>query len=424
MVEKRDFTDRYLRAIKPCEPGKRTIVWDAQVPGFGLRVDSKSREDEVGVFVLVRRWPGSANPAPRAIGRFPQTKLADARAIAREWNTDADRGVDPKVKEAERQREAARKRADTFSATFEQFAADHLSTLRTGDAVRKAVANHVTPRWGQRPISEIKKTDVLELMRTLRKDAPIQGNRILAYVKKFFGWCVDQDLLEASPAASVKRPAKENQRDRVLTDDEIRAVWEACGELGAFGRCFKFMLSTGQRLNEAGQATWSEIDQKRRVWTLSSERTKAGRSHEIPLSDAALSILEASPRLGAYIFTSSGSRPISGWSKAKAALDRLTLEKLRAAATERGEGPPDELPDWRLHDIRRTVATHLARLGTDRIVISKLLNHAEGGVTSIYDRHDRDNEKRAAMDAWGRRLAEIVDGREPGNVVAFVGRGA
>jgi len=422
MVTKRDFTDRLLKAIKPAEPGKRVIHWDAQVPGFGLRVDAKCADNDKGAFVVVRRWPGSQNPTARTIGRYPQTTLADARKTARQWNAEADAGVDPKVRQEEHQREQSRKRADTFSATFEQFAADHLSGLRTGDAVRKAVANHVTSRWGQRPISEIKKADVLELMRQLRKDSPIQANRILAYTKKFFSWAVDQDLLEASPATAVKRPARENQRDRVLTDDEIRAVWQACDELGAFGRCFRFLLCTGARLNEAGMATWGEIDQRGRLWTLPRSRTKADRAHEIPLSDLAVSILEASPRLGAYIFTTGGTRPISGWSKAKAALDRLALERLREIAQERGDDIPAEMPPWRIHDTRRTVATNLARLGVDRVVISKVLNHAEGGVTSIYDRHARDAEKRAAMDKWSQRLRAIVDGHEAGNVIPIAGR--
>jgi integrase len=417
VVQKRDFTDRYLRAIRPAEPGKRVIDWDAQVPGFGLRVDDKCADDDKGAFVLVRRWPGSQNPAARTIGRYPQTKLADARVIARQWNAEADAGIDPKVRQAERQREEARKRADTFSATFALFVEDHLATLRTGAAVQRAVSNHVLPIWGHRPLSEIRRADVIELMRALRKDAPIQANRVLAYMKKFFAWCIDQDLLEASAAAAVRRPSKENQRDRVLTDDEIRAVWQACGELGAFGRCFRFLLCTGARLNEAGMATWGEIDQRGRLWTLPRSRTKADRSHEIALSDLAMSILEASPRLGEFIFTTGGTRPISGWGKAKRRLDKLAFEKLKEIARERGDDAPTVFASWRLHDLRRTAATNLAKLGVDRIVISKLLNHAEGGITGVYDRYARDSEKRAAMGKWGQRLQAIIDGTDTGNIV-------
>jgi integrase len=132
-----------------------------------------------------------------------------------------------------------------------------------------------------------------------------------------------------------------------------------------------------------------------------------------------MSILDECPKLGDFVFTTLGTRPISGWSKAKTALDRLALDKLREIATERGDDAPTTFVDWRLHDLRRTAATNLAKLGVDRIVISKLLNHAEGGVTGIYDRHARDPEKRAAMERWGQRLQEIVDGAGGDNVVQF-----
>jgi len=417
MVAKRDFTDRWLKAIKPAAPGKRIIYMDAVVPQFGIRASDKSGPDNIGSFVLVARFPGSSNPAPRRIGDFPAMGLAQARQIAREWREDIAKGIDPKVKEAERRREEDRRRADTFGAVFEAFADDHLSTLRTGDAVRRAVNSHVIAQWGKRPISEIRRADVNELIRALRKDAPIGANRVLAYLKKFFGWCVDQDILEASPAASVKRPGKENKRDRVLSDAEIRAIWQACSELGPFGRAFRFMLATGQRRTEAGEIVWSEIDRANRLWTMPRQRAKADRAHEIPLSDLAMSILDACPKLGDFVFTTLGTRPISGWSKAKAALDRIALERLKEVALERGDDAPATFADWRLHDLRRTAATHIAKLGVDRIVISKLLNHAEGGVTGLYDRHSRDAEKRMALDLWGQRLQEIVDGAGGGNVV-------
>jgi hypothetical protein len=180
MVAKRDFTDRFLKAIKPAEAGKRLIFWDAQVPGFGLRVTDKSADDNLGSFVLVTRFPGSDNPAPRRIGDYPAMSLAQARAVAREWRESIRQGVDPKVKEVQRRREEERRRADTFAAAFAAFTDDHLATLRTGADVRRSVEKHVVPHWGQRPISEIRRADVNELIRALRKDTPIGANRVLA----------------------------------------------------------------------------------------------------------------------------------------------------------------------------------------------------------------------------------------------------
>jgi integrase len=423
VTTKRDLTDRFLKSVKPAAPSKRLIIWDAQTPGFGLRVTERSSDSNKGTFVLVARFPGSENPVPRRIGDYPALSLGKARATAREWRELVARGIDPKVKDAEQRRAEDSRRADTFGSAFEAFAAEHLSTLRTGEEVKSAIAKHVVPRWGKRPISEIRRADVNELVRALRKDAPIGANRVLAYLKKLFGWLVDQDMLEASPAAAVKRPSKEVKRDRVLTDIEIRAIWEACGELGVFGRAFKFLLATGQRRSEVGAMGWRELDVTHQAWGLSRHRTKADRAHRIPISALAMSIIEECPRIGEFVFSTGRSgrgktgaageaRPISGWSKAKTTLDKIVLQKLQALAEQSHEELPTEFPEWHLHDLRRTCATNLARLGVDRVVISKVLNHAESEVTAIYDRHRYHAEMRRALDAWGERLKAIVNGKE------------
>lgn len=418
MAAKRDFTDRFLKSIKPAAPGKRVIHMDAVVPGFGIRVSDKSTKENIGAFVLVARFPGSPNPVPRRIGDYPAMSLADARAIAREWREDIARGVDPKEKEALRCHEAARRRADTFAAVFDAYTAERLSRLRTGEGVQSAIKRYVLPAWGERPLKDIRRADVKALIREIHKKAPIASNRSLSYLKTFLAWCADEEIIDASPAAGVKPIAEEPKRDRVLSDFEVRAMWNACEALGgAFGRCFKFLLTTGQRLSEVGGTRWSEIDDSARVWRIPRERAKADRAHEVPLSDLALAILAECPRLGPFVFTTRGDVPLAGWSKSKAALDRLMLEQMQSEAQEKGDTAPVTLPDWRLHDLRRTAATNLARLGVDRIVISKLLNHSEGGVTQIYDRHARDPEKRAAMERWGQRLLDIVEGSDGGNVV-------
>jgi len=403
-----------LKSIKPAEAGKRVLHWDAQVPGLAIRVTDKSNAECRGSFVLVTRFPGSKNPAPRRIGDYPAMTLTSARKIAREWREDLARGIDPKVKEAERLRMEARRRADTFGACFEAFADEHLSTLRSGKIVKAAVEKHILPKWADRPISEIRRADINQLIKLLRKHAPIQANRVLSYLKRFFAWAVDEELLEASPAAAVKKPAKENTRDRVLSEAEIRAIWLACGELGAFGRAFKLMLLTGQRRNEVARMTWGELDAKQKIWTLSRERTKADRAHEIPLSATATSIIVECPKLGNFVFSSGRSTSaISGWSNAKAKLDMIAAQAMAG----------DSLAPWHLHDLRRTCATYLAKSGTDRVVISKILNHAEGGVTSLYERHSYDQEKRRALDLWAERLKVIVEGREgEGNVVSLRNR--
>jgi integrase len=425
MVTKRDFTDRFLRAIKPAPPGKRVIHWDAAVPQFGLRVGEKSTKENVGAFVLVARFPGSANPAPRRIGDYPAMTLAEARQIARQWREEIARGIDPKVKQEEERRAEERRRADTFAAAFDAYADERLARLRSGDAVKSTFERYAMPRWSATPIRDIRRADVKELIRQVHKTKPIAAKQLLVLLKTFFSWAAEEELIEASPAAAVKPLADNVRRDRVLADWEIRAFWRASKQLGAFGRSFQFMLATGQRRTEVGSMRWSEVDHSAKLWTLPRERTKADRAHEVPLSDTARSILDECPRISDFVFATGraardgGDAALAGWSKAKGALDAVMLEEAKNLAEERGEEPPKEIRPWRLHDLRRTCATQLGKLGTDRVVIGKILNHAEQGVTSVYDRHRYDDAKRRALDLWGQRLQAIVDGKDGGNVVSL-----
>jgi integrase len=421
MAAKRDFTDRFLKSIKAAAPGKREIFFDAQIPGFGIRVTDHSTAECKGSFVLVTRFPGSPNPSPRRIGDYPAMSLAEAREIAREWRRDIAKGVDPKEKAAEAAREQQRLRANTFGAAFSSFAEDHLKTLRTGAAVEAAVRNHVFPALENRPMREIKRSEILALIAKLKKDSPVGANRVLAYLKSFFGWALENELVDDSPAASIKRPTseKDRERERVLADWEIRALWQASGEMGAFGRAFRFMLATGQRRSEVGAATWSEIQGA--LWTLGKARTKANRLHDVPLSDLALSIIGDCPKIGDFVFSSGRSgaardgqdpRPVAlaGWGKAKEHVDELMLKHAKAWALANGKKEPEEIKEFRLHDLRRTAATHMAELGVARLVISKVLNHAESGVTKRYDRYAYAAEKRAALERWATHLQGIVDG--------------
>jgi integrase len=417
MVAKRDFTDRLLKAVKPAPAGKRVIIWDAQIPGFGIRVTERSTASAIGSFVLITRFPGKKDPAPRRIGVYPGMPLARAREIARHWRDLICQGIDPKVRLEQQQREEERRRASTFAAAFATFAREHLATLRTGNAVNRVVEKHVFPRWADRPISDIRRAEVSDLIRSLRKEMKVGANRILATLKTFFSWAVDQELIEISPAAEVKRPTREVTRDRVLNDREIQAIWRACNQMDVFGRAFQTMLATGQRRSEVGNMAWSELNRREELWTLPRERTKADRAHEIPLSSLALSIIDQCPKFGEYVFSKgrngrdkSKAPPISGWSKAKILLDKLALEQAIALALEEGDAPPETFAEWHLHDLRRTAATYMAKLGVERVVIAKILNHAETEVTAIYDRHRYDAEKRRALDLWGERLKAIVGG--------------
>ena len=236
-------------------------------------------------------------------------------------------------------------------------------------------------------------------------------------------------MIEASPAAAVKRPAKETKRDRFCRRGNPRNLGGVRRARGVRAR-----VSSHARDRTASiRSRRDDVERDRprtRPLDLSRERTKADRAHEVALSKLALAIIDDCPRIGAFVFSTGKSArgtargpaapvAISGWSKAKAALDKLALVKARELAEERGEEAPTGLAEWRLHDLRRSAATNLARLGVDRVVIGKVLNHAESEVTAVYDRHRYDGEKKQALEKWGHRLAAIVDGLNDDNVVSL-----
>ena len=423
-MAKIELTDRTLKALRPgtktweelwrdAKGNKRTrpIMWDALVPGFGVRVTDRGKLS----FVLVKRYPGSKSgqPVPREIGKYGELSLEKARQKARGWIELVRAGIDPADREEERNAEQLR-RADTFAAAFELFVTSHLATLRTGKDVEAAMRRVLIPVWGRLPLTSITRKHVVEIIYNLHDGgSPVAANRLLAYIKKFFIWAFERGKVETSPAILVKKPAKERKRDRVLTNLEIAAIWRGCDRIGIFGCAVRLMLLTGQRRDEVGEARWSEISLEGRTWSLSRERVKNDQAHLVPLSQAAIKLLETIPRVagaGDFVFTTTGAGPLRGWGKAKRNLDKAALQELRAV--ERGDGPGSvSLVDWHLHDLRRTAATGMARLGVERTVIGKVLNHAEPSVTAIYDRHRYDAQKALALNAWAAELARIIDPR-------------
>jgi integrase len=222
-----------------------------------------------------------------------------------------------------------------------------------------------------------------------------------------FAWAVSRDIIAASPCAGVKPPAAETSRDRVLSDDELKTVWRACDKVGwPFGPMVKLLALTAQRRDEVAEMRWSEIDFKARTWTLARERVKNDQTHVVPLSDAAIEILQALPEIKGkgehdFVFTTTGATPVAGFSRAKNRLDGAILESV------------DRAPDhWTFHDLRRTAASGMARLGVNLPVIEKVLNHTSGsfaGVVGIYQRHSFAEEKMTALQTWGRYLNQLVN---------------
>jgi integrase len=246
------------------------------------------------------------------------------------------------------------------------------------------------------------------------------ANRVRAYLSHFFGWCASREIIAMSPVLGVKPVAKEASRDRVLTDDEIRWLWQACEDLGQpWGPLGKTLLLSGQRLREVAGMTDAEIHGG--TWHIPAARTKNGRAHDVPLPEAASGVLAGVERIkgkNGYVFTTTGDTPLSGFFKGR---NHLADRMAEVAEKERGE--PVEIPRWTFHDLRRTAATGMARLGIPVRVTEAVLNHVSGtggGIVGVYQRHDYADEKRQALEAWGRFVLSLVEGQSD-NVVLLEG---
>jgi integrase len=275
--------------------------------------------------------------------------------------------------------------------------------------VRQVLERELSP-WNERPIADIRRSDILRLLdRVADRASPARANRVLAYLRRMFNWCLERGILEASAVAAIKPPGRETSRDRVLDADELAAIWHAADVMSwPWAPFVKLLITTAQRRDEVARMAWPDLDLERRLWTLPRELTKADRVHEVPLSRLALELIEGMPRLGhRLVFPANrhgSANPVSGFSKMKRRLDQLS-----------------GVSEWRLHDARRTAASGMARLGHPPHVVAAILNHSPGstqGITAVYNRHRYGDEKRLALDAWGRELERII-GREQSQVLAL-----
>ncbi len=403
------FTDRTVRALKP-PPAGRLDVWDEDFPGFGLRISASGRR----TWILMYRMGKTLRRL--TLGRYPTLGLADARVKATHALREVDRGEDPGRQKFED------RRAETFADLAREYIERHASKKRSGhedvrllhgspQKKRTGKVPHVplVVRWGPRRIKDIKRGDVRELLDAVAARAPIMANRTLALVRKMFNFAIEHEWLDVNPCHMVKRPAEERQRDRVLSEDEIRLVWTALDdESPLIAVLFRIRLLTAQRGGEVHGAAWVEFDLANGWWTIPAERSKNGLAHRVPLSPQALRTLKPWRQAvgeSPWVFPSSRQKG-PHIAHAQKAIERI----VRASGVQ-----------FRGHDLRRTAASLMVGAGVPRLVVSKVLNHVETGVTAVYDRHSYDLEKRAALDFWGKRLDQIISGKRS-KVLAFVAR--
>ncbi len=455
------LTDRSLRALKRAPKGKRETVWDALMPGLAVRVTDRGKRS----FYAVRRRAGQAQPTWVLLGAYPVVTLAEARARAREALGALGEGKDPAaLAEAERraEAEAERQRVDnTFAALAEKFIKQYLPKLRSARAAEALIRRELIPALGDRPIGEIRRRDVIKLLEDIAargaehpgRARPKSGGEhaarhALAALRKMFNWCLSRDVegLEGNPCARIKEAdlfgGAIKARDRVLSDDEIRWVWQAAEAAKASARAeaearakeqgrqvaavatdpfavlYQALLLTGQRRNEVARSRWSEIGGEVDAATLTvpAERMKGKKAHVVPLTPAVLALLGELPRYAGdgYVFsTTGGRRPVSGFSRAQARM-RRAVEKLAA---------PAAVPHWEVHDLRRSARTGLSTVGITPFVAELVVAHTQSGVHGTYDLHRYDAEKRAALEKWEARLLAIVapepEPAAPDNVLAL-----
>ena len=405
------------------DPTKRLEIPDPGLTGLYLVVQPS------GVKAWALRYRFAGKPAKLTLGRWPLMGVAEARAAASEAMAKVERGNNPAAeKQATRaaKAEAEQSGHDKIKTLVGQFDKRHLSTLKSGAQARQFLERFVVKAWGERDINTITKRDCIDLLdRIVDSGRATTANRVKAHLSAFLNWCVGRDIIAVSPLTGVKPPAKETSRDRVLTDAEVRLFWRACDKLGEpWGPLGKVLLLTGQRLNEVAQMTDAEVQGG--VWHLSPDRTKNGRAHDVPLSGAATAVLGSKERIkgkAGYVFTTTGAAPVQGFFKAREHVAKA-MEELAGQERDDGAGPL-AIPYWTFHDLRRTCATGMARLGIQVRVTEAVLNHVSGtasGIVAVYQRHDYADEKRAALEAWARFVSEIVEGI-PANVVRMEARG-
>lgn len=383
------LTDTKLQSIKPPATGQQEHP-DHKVTGLRLRVGAGGKK----TWTLRRRV--GAKVVNRKLGTYPAMGLAGARSAA------------GKAIEA-MERDGGTQGLDrTFGAVAGRWVEDSAKqkNKRWADQERQ-LELHVLPHWRERKIGEIKRRDVRDLIEGI--EGKVLPNRILALVRPIFRFALSRDWIDASPSEGIEPPRKETVRERVLDMGEIARLWAAAPLLGyPSGQFVRMLLLTAQRRTEVASMRWADVDLKAATWIIPAGETKSARSQLVPLSPAAVATLKEVPEIGPFVFSTDGETHVSNFAKSKARLD----EFLRATG--------GAMAPWRLHDLRRTAATEMVRLGVPELVVSRVLNHAVQGVTGkYYALHSYAPEKRQALDAWAAEVDRAVNGDKGANVVSL-----
>jgi integrase len=446
-----NLTARFV-ANAPVPTSGRVEYFDKLTPGLALRITPNGARS----WSLLYRHAGRKRRL--TLGTPEKITLADARDLAADALKLVAKGKDP----AKAKRDA--RAPGTVADMVDEFHKRYLKQLRSGAETKRLLDREVVRKWGTASVKEIERGDLIALLDKISdRGSPYTANRTLAAVRKLWGWAIERGIADTSPAVNVRPPAVEVKRDRVLSDSELLEVWHAAEDLGQPFKAFvRLLILTAQRRSEVAQLRPCDLDDLKAptLWTLPREMTKADRLHTVPITPMAAAEIAALP-LNATdewaISSTGGDTRVSGYSKAKARLDKAIARRRKviyeelhpstehggarrgssrqvgdlkedgrftsdtAAITgkseravqrdaERGEKIAPMGP-WSFHDLRRSTASGIAKLGFPPHVVSALLNHSpsgQHGVTAIYLRHDYGAEKREALEAWATHIATLL----------------
>jgi integrase len=394
-------------AVKAAKPKlQRYEIPDGGVRGLYLVVQPS------GTKSWAHRYVFNAARRKDTLGSASDVSLAAARRLVAEARHQIEQGIDPaahrRAAHTHAVEMAERQETDSVVMLAALFIERHAKKRRTWATTEDTFRRLILPKWRGRTVHDIRRRDVIELVEDIATDRPYMANRTLATLSKFFGWCVARDIIEVSPASGIDQPGREAARDRILSDDELRKLWIAAGDPveGPFGVLVRLLILTGQRRGEVSGMRWSEIGDDH-IWRLPGSRTKNGKAHMVPLAPTAWELIQAQPRFDDcdFMLTVDGTRPIIGFGRAK--------RRLSAKAGIKADS-------WRLHDLRRSCASGLQRLGVRAEVIERCLNHVSGlyrGVSGTYQRDPLTAEVTSALERWGDFIEQLVTGKPAAKIL-------
>lgn len=366
------------------------IAWDTELPGFGCKVTPAGRK----VFIVQYRMGGRGSPVRKlTLGPFGTITLQQAREQATKALGKRAEGIDPQAEKRDMRQKIGQDRVRDLVATF---LVKHAANNRSASETKRIFDRNVLPVIGSRSVHEVRKRDIIDILHKVEeRGAATMANRVLAAVRKFFNWLVSRAILETSPCNGIGAPSKENSRDRCLTDDELSAILKAAQATPfPYGPIVLLLAHTGQRREEVAGLRRREINTAHAIWQLPATRAKNGKPHDVHLTKPTLDIIAGCTPVGELVLSLSAAKPFQGWSKSKSLLDKTA-----------------NVHSWRLHDLRRTMVTYMARIGVAQHVSDRILNHKSGvisGVAAVYQQHEFHEERKQALEKWSAHLVALA----------------